>query len=101
MPRFRSEGYTISQMAEAYETGPESEIGRRLAVSELKERTIVVLMKEGRPAATFWFMGADKTLAIFGAHAVNATLMLSIDGDGTMRDDSGADIKAFEYLGEP
>jgi hypothetical protein len=71
-----------------------------MAVDELMLKTVYILTKEGRPAATFWFVGFQGDVALFYAGIAGTTLALHLREDGTLADDSGMRIRVFEYLGE-
>ena len=81
----------------------EAEIGRELAAPDLPGRlkTVVLLQKEGKPVyASFWLSGITESLATFWAGEINMTLLLFIQPDDTLRDDTGTQIHVFEYLGK-
>ena len=81
---------------------PEDEIGKELKADQLVKRTVYVLMKAGRPAATMWCSDVNlkDDLVLFWAGSIFTTLILFIQPDGTMQDDSGAKFAIHEYLGE-
>jgi hypothetical protein len=78
----------------------ENELGRELMAHELKERTVVVLQKEGRPMFTSWVSIIEDHFVAFTAGVTKTTLLLKRNSDGTLEDDTPARIKVFEYLGE-
>jgi hypothetical protein len=79
-----------------------NEIGRRLKVSELREGTVVVVMKQGRPSATMWVWGVTESLVLLMAGEVGMTLILARCGPDLeqVEDDSRAPMVICEYLGE-
>ena len=88
-------------------TASNNEIGRELKVSELKPRTVVVLMKPSSPllpdvAATAWVLEIGAQRVIFGAGAVHQILALERTGPDleALADSSGGAIHVYEYLGE-
>ena len=74
-------------------------IGRELPVDELHARQIVVLVKEGRPAATMWVARIGIDYVCFYAGEIKTTLICTRKPDGTLEDDTPARIRVFEYLG--
>jgi hypothetical protein len=78
----------------------ENERGRELLAHELHERTVVILQKEGRPMFTTWVAVIGNDYVAFHAGETNVTLVLKRNPDGTMEDDTPAQVRAFEYLGE-
>ena len=81
---------------------PHNEIGEERKAAELVTKTVYVLMKDGRPAATMWCVDVNlgDELVLFHAGSIFMTLILFIQPDGTMQDDSGMKIAVHEYLGE-
>lgn len=82
---------------------PESEIGRELLAPDLASRLKTVVMLQGEGAsfyASVWLLGVSETLARFYAGEMRMTLLLFIQPDGTLRDDSGRQIHVFEFLGK-
>jgi hypothetical protein len=77
-----------------------SEVGRELRVDELKPKMIVILVKAGRPAITIWVSQMGQDFVVFYAGAINLTLIAYLREDGTLADDSGMQLRVFEYLGE-
>lgn len=77
-----------------------SEIGRELRVDELKPKMIVVLVKAGRPAITIWVANIGQDFVAFYAGEIKTTLIAYLREDGTLADDSGIQLRVFEYLGE-
>lgn len=79
---------------------PENELGRELAVTELVERTIVILSREDRaPMYTAWVYLVSENFVAFLAGAVNTTFFVKRAPDDTLTDDTGKRIRVFEYLG--
>jgi hypothetical protein len=78
----------------------QEEIGRELGVNELVPMTVYVLTKPGRPAATMWFWGRANESVMFYAGVSKTALFLDLREDGSMADDSGIQIKVYEYLGK-
>ena len=84
------------------EVQTENEIGAELKVDQLQKRKVYVLQKAGRPATTMWCSDVNlkDSLVLFWAGSIFTTLILFVQLDGTMQDDSGAKIAVHEYLGE-
>lgn len=79
-----------------------SEIGRELKVSELKIDTVVVVSKEGRPAATMWVLTVTERLVLFRAGEIGMILILTRCGADLeqVQDDDRIPMQIREYLGE-
>ena len=79
-----------------------SEIGRELKVGELKPDTVVVVSKEGRPAATMWVLSVTERQVIFGAGQVGMILILTRCGPDLeqVEDEDRIPMKIREYLGK-
>ena len=84
-------------------SGPVSEIGRELKVSELKPRTIVWLFKEGREvAATLWVVEIRPASVRFLAGKFGMEFLAKRCGpDLEQIADEDSPMHVFEYLGEP
>lgn len=79
----------------------EDEQGRELMADELIERTVVVMQKEGRPMLiTIWVERICNDYVVFRAGAVQISLILKRNPDGTLEDDSQTRVHVYEYLGE-
>lgn len=81
---------------------PKSEIGKELSVSELKPRTVVVLMKPGRPAATMWVIEILPRWVHFRAGEVGVEFIARRTGEGLQQitDEDGLRMEVHEFLGE-
>ena len=77
-----------------------NEVGRELKANELKLKTVVVLHKAGRPLVTMWVLRVGADYVMFGAGEINMTLIAKRNPDGTLEDDTPAQIHVYEYLGE-
>jgi hypothetical protein len=80
-----------------------SEIGRRLRVNELKERTVVVIRRaDSRSALTMWIERISPTGVVFLAGGVEPPihfLAVRLPQDLALIDDTGREIIVYEYLG--
>lgn len=80
-----------------------SEIGRRLRVDELREKTVVVIRREDRDVSlTMWVsvIGSDVVTFYGGAATPPVTFMTFRKPDDTLVDDTGKQVLVHEYLGE-
>jgi len=77
-----------------------NEVGRELLAHELTPKTVVVLHKAGRPMATMWVLRVGADYVMFLAGETNMTLIAKRNPDGTLEDDTPAQIHVYEYLGE-
>jgi len=80
------------------------EVGRELKVSELKEETVVVVASD-RHVVTAWFAFANAKFAFFWMGAASpggVNLMLFRCGPEweQLKDETGRDIRVYEYLGD-
>lgn len=82
-------------------SGPPSEIGRELKVSELRPKTVVVLAKTTRVfAATMWVDRITDAYVWFWAQEIEVALCLKRCGpDLEQVEDDEAPMKIYEYLG--
>jgi hypothetical protein len=78
----------------------ENEQGRELLAHELKEQTVVILHKEGRPKITSWVVRIGIDFVAFHAGVTKVTFVAKRNPDGTLEDDTPARIRVYEYLGE-
>ncbi len=76
------------------------ERGRELKASELRMRTVYVLEKADHPLVTMWHTGGAGAMVEFYSGLQRLHLWLRVAPDGTLVDDSGAQIHVYEYLGE-
>jgi hypothetical protein len=80
---------------------PDPEIGRELLVSDLRPPLVVVTGKDKSPLrVTMWVAELTPTFALMIAGEVGFTLMLTINPDGTLQDNTGEQVHIWEYLGE-
>ena len=80
-----------------------SEIGPRLKIEDLRERTVVVITRADRPSfATMWVerVFADCVMFQNGLTATKVHFLAKRLPDGRMVDDTGSEIQAFQYLGK-
>ena len=77
------------------------EIGRELKVSELKPKTVVIVWKEGRQAATMWVIEVGDVYVHFRAGVVNMEFLALRTGPDLeeITDDHHLPMKIYEYLG--
>jgi hypothetical protein len=77
-----------------------SEIGKPLKVSELREKTVVVIAPPGRKdvAITMWVESISPGHVTFYSGAMNWHVRNFVRGD-TLVDDQERTVEVFEYLG--
>jgi hypothetical protein len=82
--------------------GMMNEVGRELKVSELKPKTVVVVAKQLRPAATVWVVEIHPEYVHFRAGSINMEFLAARTGPDLeqITDDSGLPMRVYEYLGE-
>jgi hypothetical protein len=80
-----------------------SEIGPRLKIEDLRERTVVVVTRADRPSfATMWVERVFDEYVMFQSGLTETKihfLARRLPG-GKMVDDTGAEVQAFQYLGK-
>jgi hypothetical protein len=77
-------------------------VGKKLTASELKRQTVVVVRRDDRPyAATLWVETITPEFVVFLAGEPDPKIHFVVErrADGTMADDTGTEIKVYEYLG--
>jgi len=85
---------------------PHPEIGRELKVSELQPPVVVILWKANRPTtyATLWVRRITPEFVHFGGNDGLTEYHFLAERTGPDReqitDDSGTEMKMFEYLGK-
>jgi len=78
-----------------------SEVGRELAIADLKPQTVVVIAPPGRDDVllSMWIEAVDADMVTFFAGEMNWHVIAFIK-DGRIVDDRGRVVRVFEYLGE-
>jgi hypothetical protein len=77
-----------------------SEVGRELKASELREDTVVVVWKEGRPVmATMWVITVSEHAVILVKDEFLLALARCGPGLEQVEDEDRVPMKLFEYLG--
>lgn len=75
------------------------ERGRELATSELRERTVYIVGKDGAPVcATLWALRIEPDFVVFYSGVTRVQLLLKRRKDGTLTDDTGALVHVWEWL---
>lgn len=74
----------------------ENEIGPRLKIDELRERTVVIVTRKDRASfATLWVEGIFPNYVVFLSGVTKTYFLVKRLPDGKMVDDTGAEIQAF------
>jgi hypothetical protein len=81
-------------------TRDEAEWGRKLKASELEVRTVVILSRDGLFGVTAWVKAVNHDGVLFLANAIRTHLLLQRLADETLVDDTGKQVRVFEYKGE-
>jgi hypothetical protein len=81
--------------------GGNEEFGRELTAAELKEKTVVILGRDGDPACiTTWVGTIGEKFISFQAGEIGLIFIAKRMPDGTLQDDKSRRIHVFEYLGD-
>jgi hypothetical protein len=76
------------------------EIGRELSAAELVVKTVVVIGRDDRPTlVTCWVQVIGSDFVAFFYGRVNITFIAYLREDGKLVDDTGRQIRVWEYLG--
>ena len=79
---------------------PNDELGRELTAAELKVKTVVVIRRVDRHRAmTAWVTAIGYDYVMFSMGVIKTTLLAYLREDGKLVDDTGGEIKVWEYLG--
>jgi hypothetical protein len=82
-------------------TAPDNEVGRELAIADLKPQQVVVIQPPHRDNVliTVWVEAVDATAVTFFAGEMKWHIINFIK-DGQIVDDRDRVVRVFEYLGE-